>query len=121
MDPGMFPFSDSDVDWAWKVAKKGYRMGVLETDAVVHDNLSTISNWASMRVVDYHRDRFRLLRKYRGRQVWLTVPALFARHVIEYGILLGLVLIRRRPTLSLSKRTILLKRVWRGYRSHVSA
>lgn len=120
MDSCMFPFSDSDVDWAWRVAKKGYRMGVLDTDAVVHDNLSTISNWASLRVVDYHRNRFRLLRKYRGRQVWLTVPALFARHLIEYGILLGLVLIRRRPTASLTKRTILLKRVWHGYRSHAS-
>jgi GT2 family glycosyltransferase len=121
MDSRMFPFSDSDLDWAWKVAQKGYQMGVLETDAVVHDNLSTISNWANMRVIDYHRDRFRLLRKYRGRQVWLTVPALFVRHVIEYGILLGLVLIGRRPTASLTKRTILLRRVWHGYRSHVSA
>lgn len=115
MDSRMFPFSDSDLDWAWRVARRGYRMGVLETDAVVHDNLSTISNWASMRVVDYHRNRFRLLRKYRGRRVWLTVPALFCRHVIEYGILLGMVLAGRRPAASLMKRTVLMRRVWHGY------
>jgi GT2 family glycosyltransferase len=117
MDSSMFPFSDSDLDWAWRVARKGYRMGVLETTAVVHDNLSTISNWASMRVVDYHRNRFSLLRRYRGRRVWLTVPALFCRHVIEYGILLGMVLAGRRPAASLMKRTVLMKRVWQGYRA----
>jgi GT2 family glycosyltransferase len=117
MDARVFPFSDSDVDWAWKIAQKGYQQGVLVTDAVVHDNLSTLSNWSGMRVVYFHEARFRLLRKYRGSGVVLAIPALFVRHLLEYGLLFALALAGRRPWASLKKRTILLKRVWRGYKT----
>jgi GT2 family glycosyltransferase len=116
-DPRQFPFSDSDLDWAWRVAREGYLLGVIRTDAVVHDNLALQSSWSNLRVLQFHRSRFRLLRKYRGRGVSLAIPFLFLRHVMEYALLLLMVLIRRRPMLSLKKRSILLKSVWAGYES----
>jgi len=116
-DAGQFPFSDSDFDWAWNVARDGRLLGVIETDAVVHDNLEVSSGWSSMRVIDFHRSRFRLLRKHRGRGVIAAIPLLFLRHLSEYAILTGLVLLGRRPKLSLKKRHVLLKSVWAGYES----
>jgi GT2 family glycosyltransferase len=119
LDARLFPFSDSDLDWAWKVAKAGSRLAVIESGEVVHDNLSVLSGWSSMRVIDFHRSRFRLLRKYRGSQVMLAIPLLFLRHLAEYAILLALVIAGRRPKLSLKKRQILMKSVWAGYESAV--
>ncbi len=117
IDATLFPFSDCDLDWAWRAARQGYKLGVLKTDAVVHDGRTQSSGWSSMRVLGFHEARFQLLRKYRGRGVVLAIPALFLRHVMEYGLLFGLFLARRRPLLSLKKRFILLQRVWRGYRT----
>jgi GT2 family glycosyltransferase len=111
----LFPFSDSDLDWAWKVAREGYQLGVLSTDSVVHDNLETLSNWSGMRVIKFHQGRFRLLRKYRGLGVTLSIPALFLRHFVEYVTLALMVILGKRPSLSLEKRAILLKSVWSGY------
>jgi len=115
IDEELFPFSDSDLDWAWNVSRRGYLLGVLVTDAVVHDNLEKLSGWSSMRVVNFHQARFRLLRKYRGVGVALVVPALFLRHLVEYLVLIGLVLARRRTMLALRKRWMLLVGVWHGY------
>jgi GT2 family glycosyltransferase len=117
MDARLFPFSDSDLDWAWKARKAGYRCGVLLSDGVVHDNGGAASNWSSMRVLKFHQARFRLLRKYRGAAVIFAIPALFLRHIAEYLVLTVMVLTRRRPSLSLKKRSILLKSVWSGYES----
>ena len=117
IDAQHFPFSDCDLDWAWRASRKGYKLGVLKTDAVVHDGRSQSSGWSSMRVLGFHQARFQLLRTYRGRGVVLAIPALFLRHVMEYGLLFGLFLARRRPFLSLKKRFILLRRVWSGYRT----
>jgi GT2 family glycosyltransferase len=115
MDALHFPFSDSDLDWAWKVTRAGYGLAVIPSDAVIHDNLNSLSNWSSMRVLNFHLARFRLLRKYRGPGVTLAIPALFLRHLAEYSVLAAMVLLGRRPVLSLKKRSILLKSVWRGY------
>ena len=115
IDAQLFPFSDSDLDWAWKVARDGYQLGVLSTDSVVHDNLETLSNWSGMRVIKFHQGRFRLLRKYRGLGVTLSIPALFLRHFVEYVTLALMVILGKRPSLSLEKRAILLKSVWSGY------
>jgi GT2 family glycosyltransferase len=116
IDAEAFPFSDSDLDWAWKVSRLGYKLGVLLTDGVVHDNLSVQSDWSNMRVLKFHRARFNLLRKYRGRAVYFAIPLLFVRHLAEYSLLAMMVLFRRRPTLSLKKRALLMKTVWSGYR-----
>lgn len=115
IDARLFPFSDSDLDLAWKVAREGYRLAVLVTDAVVHDNLDILSSWSSMRVLHFHRARFRLLRRYRGPGVVIAIPALFLRHLAEYFVLGAMVLMGRRPSVSLKKRSILLRSVWRGY------
>ena len=117
MDAKRFPFSDSDLDWAWKVAQAGYRCGVLVSDGVVHDNGGTSSDWSSMRVLKFHQARFRLLRKHRGAGVILAIPALFLRHIVEFLVLAAMVLMGKRPTLSLKKRSILLRSVWSGYES----
>lgn len=115
IDAERFPFSDSDLDWAWKVTRAGYRLAVIPTDAVIHDNLNSHSDWSSMRMLHFHRARFRLLRKYRGPGVILAVPALFLRHLAEFSVLAIMVLLGRRPAVSLKKRSILLKSVWGGY------
>jgi GT2 family glycosyltransferase len=117
IDAQRFPFSDSDVDWAWKVTRAEYRLAVIPTDAVVHDNLNSLSDWSSMRMLHFHLARFRLLRKYRGPGVVLAIPALFLRHLAEYSVLAALVLVGRRPALSLRKRWRLLGSVWSGYES----
>jgi GT2 family glycosyltransferase len=117
MDAELFPFSDSDLDWAWKVSQAGYRCGVLLSDGVVHDNGGSSSSWSNMRVLKFHQSRFRLLRKYRGEAVVFAIPALFLRHVAEFLLLSALVLTGRRPIFSLRKRSILLRSVWSGYES----
>ena len=117
IDAQHFPFSDCDLDWAWRAARKGYKLGVLKTNTVVHDGRTQGSGWSSMRVLGFHQARFQLLRRYRGRGVVLAIPALFLRHSMEYGLLLGLFLARKRPLLSLKKRFILLRKVWSGYRT----
>lgn len=117
LDARQFPFSDSDLDWAWNVAKAGYQLGVIATDAVVHDNLQVLSNWSDSRVLNFHRARFRLLRKHRGWGVILAIPLLFLRHLAEYVLLTTFVLLGRRPVLALRKRWLLLKGVWVGYES----
>ena len=117
MDAGLFPFSDSDLDWAWKAAKAGYQCGVLCSDGVVHDNGGSSSSWSNMRVLKFHQARFRLLRKHRGTTVTLAIPALFLRHIAEFLVLSAMVLTGKRPTLSLKKRSILLRSVWGGYES----
>lgn len=115
IDAERFPFSDSDLDWAWKATRAGYRLAVIPTDAVIHDNLNALSNWSSMRMLHFHLARFRLLRKYRGPGVVLAIPALFLRHLAEYAVLATMVLLGRRPALSLKKRWLLLGSVWSGY------
>lgn len=115
MDTELFPFSDSDLDWAWRAAKAGYRCGVVLSDQVVHDNGGAMSNWSNMRVLKFHQARFRLLRKHRGSKIILAIPALFLRHVAEYLVLVPMVLAGTRPSLSLKKRSILLRSVWNGY------
>jgi GT2 family glycosyltransferase len=117
MDAELFPFSDSDLDWAWRAAKAGYRCGVVLSDAVVHDNGGAISNWSNMRVLKFHQARFRLLKKHRGPEVIFAIPVLFLRHMAEYLVLVPMVLAGKRPLLSLKKRSMLLRSVWNGYES----
>lgn len=115
MDTDSFPFSDSDLDLGWKLARNGYQSAVLKATGVVHDNLSTASAWSSKRTIDLHRARYTLLRKYRGKRVALLKPLLFLRHL---GELLMLHLSRpqtQRITDSKTTRIHLLKTVFKGY------
>jgi GT2 family glycosyltransferase len=82
-----FPFSDSDLDWAWRCAKLGWKMAVIASEDVVHDNLEQLSAWSANRALDFHRNRFRLLKHHRGKHIALLKPFLFLRHWLEMLIL----------------------------------
>ena len=114
-DPAAFPFSDSDLDWAWRCARLGWKMAVIASDRVVHDNLEQLSGWSANRALDFHRNRFRLLKRHRGKYVSLLKPILFLRHWFE-----SLILARRSGTdpsakEKLAKRKQMLRTVWSNY------
>lgn len=112
-DAEAFPFSDSDLDWAWRCSQLGWKMAVIEADGVVHDNLTQMSAWSAGRVLDFHRSRSRLLRRYRGASVAFIKPLLVARHALE----LALLKIRRDPhaAAKMERRRQLLRTVWNDY------
>jgi GT2 family glycosyltransferase len=112
-DATHFPFSDSDLDWAWRCARLGWQMAVIDCDGVVHDNLEQLSAWSAGRVIDFHRSRFRLLRRHRGDHVSLLKPLLFARHALEIAILKHSA--DTRAAEKLQRRRQLLRTVWNDY------
>ena len=114
-DTGAFPFSDSDLDWAWRCAKLGWKMAVIESQDVVHDNLQQASAWSSNRVIDFHRSRLRLLRRHRGDRVALIKPLLFFRHLVETMMLMGRAGRDSAAAAKLAKRRQLLNSVWTDY------
>ncbi len=96
LDTNMFPFSDCDVDWAHRLRKLGWKMGVIRTDAVIHDNLDALSAWSKSRALQYHRGRLRYFRKHSPVAVFAVWPAvLIFRHMIEW---LAVKLMVREPT-----------------------
>lgn len=115
LDAERFPFSETDVDWAWRCAEAGWKMAVIATDEVVHDNLQQASAWSANRVIEFHRSRLRLLKRHRGTWIGLIKPLLFLRHCIE-----ALLLTFRKSTdaitaTKLEKRKQMLRTVWRDY------
>jgi GT2 family glycosyltransferase len=114
-DAKNFPFSDTDLDWAWRCAKLGWKIAVIASDNVVHDNLQQLSAWSVNRVVDFHRNRFRLLKRHRGKYVALLKPLLFIRHALEAAIL-GCKSIRSPSAgQKLAKRQEMMRTVWNNY------
>lgn len=84
MDSKVFPFSDCDVDWAKRLALKGWKMGVVETADVIHDNQKALSEWSKTRAIDFHRARLRYFRRYRPIGIFLIWPwLLILRHALE--------------------------------------
>lgn len=114
-DAGAFPFSDSDLDWAWRCAKLGWNMAVIESQEVVHDNLQQASAWSLNRVIDFHRSRLRLLKRHRGGRVTLIKPLLFFRHLVETMMLMGRAGSDSVAAAKLAKRRQLLNSVWTDY------
>ena len=114
-DPERFPFSDSDLDWAWRCAKSGWQMAVIASLDVVHDNMQQSSAWSANRVIDFHRSRLRLLKRHRGKLTALIKPMLFFRHCAETIALAAK--IRSDPTArgKLAKRRQMLRTVWADY------
>jgi GT2 family glycosyltransferase len=115
LDAERFPFSETDVDWAWRCAESGWKMAVIASDQVVHDNLQQASAWSANRVIEFHRSRLRLLKRHRGKWIGLIKPILFLRHCIE-----TLLLIFRPGTdvaaaAKLEKRKQMLRTVWSDY------
>jgi len=114
-DAKAFPFSESDLDWAWRCAKLGWKMAVIASDDVVHDNLQQSSAWSANRVVEFHRSRLRLLKRHRGDRSALIKPLLFVRHGVEAIILACKAGSDPAVQEKLAKRRRMLRTVWTNY------
>jgi GT2 family glycosyltransferase len=114
-DATEFPFSDTDLDWAWRCARLGWKMAVIASDNVVHDNLEQLSAWSANRALDFHRNRFRLLKRHRGKRVGLLKPFLFLRHWLETMILARKSASDPTAKEKLARRKQLLRTVWSNY------
>ncbi len=115
LDAENFPFSDTDIDWAWRSTGLGWTMAVIASDHAIHDNLEQLSAWSANRVLDFHRNRFRLLRRHRGGHVALLKPLLFLRHCFEAIILSRKSRIDPTAKEKLVKRKQMLRTVWSNY------
>lgn len=116
LDAATFPFSDCDLDWAWKVNRMGLKLAVIKSEEVVHDNLEAISNWSQTRVQHFHRARLELLKRYRGPWVGYLKPLLLGRHLLEWLALAAAAPIRPNARRSLQKRAKLITSVLKDYR-----
>lgn len=114
-DAKNFPFSDSDVDWAWRCAKLGWKMAAIATRDVVHDNLQQASAWSANRVIDFHRSRLRVLKRHRGNRSALVKPVLAFRHLVETIILSLRSCSDPIARAKLDKRWQMLRSVWNDY------
>jgi N-acetylglucosaminyl-diphospho-decaprenol L-rhamnosyltransferase len=114
-DADAFPFSDSDLDWAWRCAKLGWKTAVIESENVVHDNLEQPSAWSANRALDFQRNRLRLLKRHRGVRAALIRPLLFLRHCAETIFLLGKLRFDPGAKQKLAQRLRMLRSVWRDY------
>jgi len=115
LDAANFPFSDTDLDWAWRCAKLGWKMAIIASDHVVHDNLEQLSAWSANRALDFHRNRFRLLKRHRGKHAGLLKPFLFLRHCLETTILARASAADPIAKDKLAKRKQMLRTVWNDY------
>lgn len=116
-DAENFPFSDSDLDWAWRCAKLGKKMAVIASEDVIHDNLQRSSAWSANRVIEFHRSRLRLLRRHRRMRAALVKPVLFLRHLVETVLLTFKC--DDDPVIQgkLARRQQMLRSVWNDYSS----
>jgi len=115
MDAGTFPFCDTDVDWSWRAWRQGWRMAVVSTTEVIHDNRGVASDWSALRVIEFHRARLRLLDRHRSSAMWLLKTLLLLRHLCELLILLVVSWRLPEPKRALHKRWTLLHSAPRGY------
>jgi GT2 family glycosyltransferase len=114
-DAMRFPFCDTDVDWSWRAANHGWRMGVIETSLVIHDNQGAASEWSAARAVNFHRARLRLLSKHRRFPLALVKILLLCRHLVELVLLVLASSFLHNPRPRLQKRWVLLKSVLWNY------
>jgi GT2 family glycosyltransferase len=115
LDAERFPFSETDVDWAWRCAKAGWKTAVIASEQVVHDNLQQASAWSANRVIEFHRSRMRLLKRHRGPWIGLIKPILFLRHCIETLLLTFRKSTDAAAAPKLEKRKQMLRTVWNDY------
>jgi GT2 family glycosyltransferase len=117
LDAKLFPFSDCDVDWARRLKKLNWRMGVIRTHAVIHDNLEAISAWSKSRAIQNHRGRLRYFRRHRPLAVFIIWPfLLLIRHLMELISTLFLVKERERRNRLSNQYFNLLRSSLRDYR-----
>jgi GT2 family glycosyltransferase len=115
LDAERFPFSETDVDWAWRCAEAGWKTAVIASEQVVHDNLQQASAWSANRVMEFHRSRLRLLKRHRGEWIGLIKPVLFLRHCIETLLLTFRGSTDAAAAPKLEKRKQMLRTVWNDY------
>ncbi|MGN6616302.1 MAG: glycosyltransferase family 2 protein [Ilyomonas sp.] len=83
-DAALFPFSDCDIDWAKRLRKAGWLMGVIRTDAVIHDNQNSISAWSASRAKQSHQGRLRYFKRHHPISIFIVWPlVLIIRHLFE--------------------------------------
>jgi GT2 family glycosyltransferase len=81
LDAKTFPFSDCDVDWAKRMRHIGWRMGVIQSNDVIHDNLETLSAWSKNRALQFHRGRLNYFKKFKPKSLFLVWPVpIMIRH-----------------------------------------
>lgn len=84
MDARNFPFSDCDVDWAKRIHDLGWRLGVVRTNHVIHDNKEILSTWSEKRALQAHKGRLRYFFRYNPYSVFIIWPVfLILRHLLE--------------------------------------
>ncbi|OUJ71198.1 glycosyltransferase family 2 protein [Hymenobacter crusticola] len=84
LDTERFPFSDCDVDWARRLRDLGWRMGVIRSDAVIHDNREALSAWSKSRAMQNNRGRLRYFQRHSPLGVFAVWPGmLLLRHFVE--------------------------------------
>lgn len=87
LDSRLFPFSDCDVDWAMRLYKMGWRMGIIRTTDVIHDNKEALSSWSKSRAIQNHRGRLRYFRRHKPFGIITIWPVcLLIRHFVELVI-----------------------------------
>lgn len=115
LDAAEFPFSDCDVDWAWRLANLGWKIAIIKAEGVIHDNRESLSEWSAKRVIHFHRARLKLLNRHLGKKVEALKPLLFARHAAEYGLLCVLALLGKTSKEKLELRRQLMRSVFNDY------
>lgn len=115
LDQEAFPFSECDIDWAWRLNRQGFKLAVLETSSVVHDNQRLLSDWSDMRVLHFHKARLKLLRRHVGPWVDYLKPLLLIRHLFELVLLsLSSGFVKHRPG-AIKRRQLLIERAMHCY------
>ncbi|NML63648.1 glycosyltransferase family 2 protein [Hymenobacter sp. RP-2-7] len=118
LDSERFPFSDCDIDWARRLRNLGWRMGVVRSNDVIHDNQDALSTWSKSRAIQNNRGRLRYFQRHRPIGIYIVWPfPLMLRHLIE---LISVKLTVKDPErrLKLSKQFLeLLKSCFRKYES----
>jgi GT2 family glycosyltransferase len=111
-----FPFSDSDVDLAYRMREEGMKMTVLKSSSVIHDNLLNPSFWSQTRTINFYRARLTYFKKHFGKWINLLKPFLFLTHLLELFILFVLFILGKRKIQALKIRLILIKSVFVDYK-----
>ena len=85
LDAEAFPFSDTDIDWAKRLRSLGWRLGVIKSSDVIHDNVQQVSQWSKTRSLNFHRARLKYHLRYSGMRTYGFWPViLLTRHIFEY-------------------------------------
>jgi GT2 family glycosyltransferase len=115
-DADTFPFSDCDIDLAYRISKLGYRMVVVKTDAIIHDNLDKSSLWSEKRTKNFYKARLAYFKKHFGFWINFLKPVLFIMHLSELSVLIVLFILRKSNIKSMKGRLGLLRTVFVNYR-----